>query len=54
MEQIQESLLTIKELKNAVHGKIVGLAENIKNFSFTSGVHSLPPLKSHVSVLKQL
>ncbi len=36
MEQMQESLLTIKELKNAVHGKIVGLAENIKNFSFTS------------------
>jgi len=38
MEQMEESLLTIQELKEAVHGKIVGLAENLKNFCFTSVV----------------
>ena len=32
------SLLTLKELKSAVHGTVVALAENIKNFSFTSVV----------------
>lgn len=36
MEEMIESLLTIEELKNAVHGKVIGLAENIKHFSFTS------------------
>lgn len=36
MEQCAETLLTAKELRRAVHGKLVGLAENIKNFSFTS------------------
>ena len=38
MEQMEKSLLTIQELKEAVHGKIVGLAENLKNFCFTSVV----------------
>ncbi|MCR5613169.1 UDP-N-acetylmuramoyl-tripeptide--D-alanyl-D-alanine ligase [Treponema sp.] len=32
------SLLTLKELKSAVHGTVVALAENIKNFSFRSVV----------------
>lgn len=34
--QVKETLLTAKELKSAVHGKLVGLAENLKNFAFTS------------------
>lgn len=36
MDQMNESLLTGQELKEAVHGIIVGLAENLKNFGFTS------------------
>ncbi|MBQ0163255.1 MAG: UDP-N-acetylmuramoyl-tripeptide--D-alanyl-D-alanine ligase [Treponema sp.] len=31
-----ESLLTCEELSGAVHGTVCGLAENLKNFSFTS------------------
>ena len=31
-----ESLMTAEELAGSVHGTLVGLAENIKNFSFTS------------------
>jgi len=33
-----ESLMTAEELTGAVHGTFVALAENIKNFSFTSVV----------------
>ena len=32
------TLMTKEELTGAVHGTLVGLAENLKNFSFTSVV----------------
>ena len=36
MVNTEDTLLTIKELTDAVFGKVIGLAENIENYKFTS------------------